>query len=321
MLMSISPFSLLGGLFLGWSAGRNDFANLFGTAIASKMVRVWQAVLLASIFCMTGACLSGYNGIETLANLSRGDSVQSAVVTSLAAAATITLMNRLKIPVSASQAVVGSIVGTGLMAGTFSFQESGLTKIVLCWLLSPALAFIISCAVYLAAAKVYNSCKMNIFQRDRFLRWGLILVGCYASYAFGANISANVAAVFVGSGAMTAQTAVIFGGACLVLGITTFSRGVLNTVGRGIVKLDAFSALVAVFCEATTVLIFALLGVPISTMFALVGAIVGIGVVRSKTIRFNKLLAIGGGWFAVPAVSCLLSALFFFISHLKYLGP
>ena len=36
---------LLGGLFLGWSLGANDAANVFGTAVGTRMVRFKQLQL------------------------------------------------------------------------------------------------------------------------------------------------------------------------------------------------------------------------------------------------------------------------------------
>ena len=43
-------FFLTGGLFLGWSLGSNDAANIFGTAVGSKMLRFRTAATIASIF-------------------------------------------------------------------------------------------------------------------------------------------------------------------------------------------------------------------------------------------------------------------------------
>ena len=48
---------LTGGLFLGWSLGANDAANVFGTAVGSRMVRFTTAALICGIFVILGACL------------------------------------------------------------------------------------------------------------------------------------------------------------------------------------------------------------------------------------------------------------------------
>ena len=57
--------SLLGGIFLGWSLGANDASNVFGSAVAAKMIRFWTAAILASVFVLLGALLQGEAGPES----------------------------------------------------------------------------------------------------------------------------------------------------------------------------------------------------------------------------------------------------------------
>ncbi|HDZ12128.1 MAG TPA: inorganic phosphate transporter, partial [Bacteroidetes bacterium] len=52
-------FYLLSGLFLGWSLGANNAGNIFGTAVATKMVRFKMAALIGSIFIVLGAVFDG----------------------------------------------------------------------------------------------------------------------------------------------------------------------------------------------------------------------------------------------------------------------
>ena len=68
MDISIIVF-LLGGLFLGWSLGANDAANVFGTAVGTKMVRFKTAAIICSIFIVLGAIISGAGTTETLGKL------------------------------------------------------------------------------------------------------------------------------------------------------------------------------------------------------------------------------------------------------------
>ena len=100
--------SLLGGIFLGWSLGANDAANVFGSAVSSRMLKFWTAAILAAAFVLVGALVEGQSGIETLQSLTVFTSDQ-AIVASVAAAITVTLMTLLGLPVSTSQAVVGAI--------------------------------------------------------------------------------------------------------------------------------------------------------------------------------------------------------------------
>ena len=105
---------LLGGIFLGWSLGANDAANVFGTAVTSRMLRFWTAAILASAFVILGALLEGQAGIETLKGLTQL-TLKQATVCSVGAALTVTIMTILKLPISTSQAVVGAILGIGLL--------------------------------------------------------------------------------------------------------------------------------------------------------------------------------------------------------------
>lgn len=60
---------LSSGLFLGWSLGANDAANIFGTAVGTKMVRFRTAAVIASVFVMLGAVFSGGGASTTLVEL------------------------------------------------------------------------------------------------------------------------------------------------------------------------------------------------------------------------------------------------------------
>jgi PiT family inorganic phosphate transporter len=89
----------------------------------------------------------------------------------------------------------------------------------------------------------------------------------------------------------------------------TYSRRVMMTVGSGVMRLEAFTALVAVSSMALTVHAFALIGVPVSTSHAIIGAIVGIGIMRgAHLVRFRILRNIAYGWLLTPIVSFILAA-------------
>ncbi|CAN0300986.1 unnamed protein product, partial [Chrysoparadoxa australica] len=57
---------LSSGLFLGWSLGANDAANVFGTAVGTRMVKFGTAAVVCSIFIVLGATLSGAGAAHTL---------------------------------------------------------------------------------------------------------------------------------------------------------------------------------------------------------------------------------------------------------------
>jgi PiT family inorganic phosphate transporter len=311
--------SLLGGVFLGWSLGANDAANVFGTAVSARMLRFGTAAALASVFVLVGALAEGQAAIDTLKGLTRLN-LNQAVIASVAAAATVTAMTLLGQPVSTSQAVVGAILGVGLLNGQLNL--AGLGKVVLCWLGTPVGGALSALLLYGLLGKIYNRLGFNLFQSDFWLRLALILAGSYGAYALGANNVANVTAVFVGAGLLDSFQAALIGAVSIAAGILTYSRPVMETVGRRLVALDPFSALVVVLALAVTVHFYTFLGVPVSTSQAVVGAVLGIGLIKGvNTVSRRTLQQICLAWFMTPVVSCCLSLVIYFATQLKYVPP
>jgi inorganic phosphate transporter, PiT family len=309
--------SLLGGVFLGWSLGANDASNVFGTAVSSRMVKFRTAAVLASAFVIVGAVVSGRAGIETLQGLTTMR-LEQAVVSSVAAAFTVTLMTLLGLPVSTSQAVVGAIVGIGILNQNLNMV--GMGKVVACWVGTPVGALFVSYLLYRLMAIVYNQLNLNFFESDFWLRAGMIAAGSYGAYALGANNVANVTAVYVAAGQISVFSAALIGGLSIAFGILTYSRPVMETVGKKLVTLDPFSALVVVTAMAVTVHIYTLVGVPVSTSQAVIGGVLGIGLIKgTNTVSRRTLLNIVLGWLLTPAFSCLLALLIDFVIHLRYM--
>lgn len=300
-------FPLIGGAYLGWALGSNDAANVFGTAVASRIISFRRACILCSLAIILGAMLEGEAGIHTLSGLTE-QSGKTIVVVSVAAGFSITLMTFLRLPISASQAVVGAIAGIGLATNNMHWE--GLAKVVICWVATPIGAMLISCILYILVGFILRHVPMSILTRDKALWAGLLIVGTYGSYALGANNVANATGIFSGQiqGISDHQLAIL-GGIAIAAGVLTFSRRVMMAVGSGIMPLDAFTAFVAVFSMAVTVHVFAIIGVPVSTSQAIVGSIIGIGFLRGiHAIKFRLLRNIGVGWVLTPAISLILSA-------------
>ncbi len=312
-------FSLLGGVFLGWSLGANDAANIFGAAVSSKMIRFTTAALLGAVFVIGGAVVSGQAGIDTLRHLT-SFSLSQAVVSSVAAAITVSIMTLLRLPVSTSQSVVGAILGISIL--NRHLNTAGLGKVVLCWFGTPIGGMVIVLVLYKVISFLYNRLDLNLFTSDVLLRTGLIITGVYGAYSLGANNVANVTAVFVGAGMLSVFEAALIGGASIALGIITFSRPVMETVGNRLVKLDPFSAFIVSLSLAVTIHIYTLIGVPVSSSQAVVGSVLGIGFVKGvNTVKRKTLCNIFLAWFLTPVVACAFALLITFVSHLQYLPP
>ncbi len=309
--------SLFGGVFMGWALGANDAANVSGTAVSSKMVKFRTAAILASIFVFLGAKLSGRAGIETIKALTHF-SLEHAVISSVAAAITVSIMTVFRLPISTSQSVVGSIIGIGIINRQVNFD--GMGKVFACWFGTPVGCAIVAIILYKFFAIIYNRFKPNIFESDAVIRSAMIVAGSFGAYALGANNVANVTAVFVGAGMLSVFYAALIGGLSIALGIITNSRTLMETIGNKLVKLDPFSALIVLLAVGTTIQIYSLIGVPVSSSQAIVGGVLGIGVIRGvNTIKHRMLINILIGWFLTPFVACLFALAINFFIHLRYI--
>lgn len=181
-------------------------------------------------------------------------------------------------------------------------------------------ALLIAIVLYILLARLYNRSRIDLFESDILVRLALIVAGSYAAYALGANNVANVTTVFVGAGQLSVFSASVVGGLSIALGIMTFSRGVMETVGKKLVRLDPFSALVVVLAEGFTVHFYTLIGVPVSTSQAVIGAVLGVGIVKGiNTVSRRTLTNILIGWFLTPAIAGFIAVALYFAVNLYFI--
>ena len=298
---------LLGGVYLGWGLGANNAANVFGTAVAARIISFRKAALLCALAVVLGAVLQGEAGIRTVSGLT-DQSGPTLLLVSFSAGITVTLMTIFRLPISTSQAIVGAIVGIGL--STQAMYWGRLEKVVICWVATPIGAMILSLIIYQFLNFFFRKVTMGILTRDKLLLWGLVIFGTYGSYALGANNVANATGIFSGQiDGITDTHLALLGGVSIALGVITYGKRVMLAVGTEILKLNAFTAFIAIASTSITVYIFALIGVPVSASQAIVGAIVGIGLIHGvHNIRFKMLRDIGVGWLLTPVIALILAA-------------
>ena len=83
-------------------------------------------------------------------------------------------------------------------------------------------------------------------------------------------------------------------------------------MGKGITPLDVQGAFVAQVSSACGMHLFSILGIPVSTSSAIVGAVVGVGLVKgSGAIQTKTLWIILTGWVLTPALAAV-SAFFLY---------
>lgn len=337
--MLLTIFYISSGLFLGWSLGANDAANLFGTAVGAKVIKFRTAAIIMSVFVVIGAVASGSGASHTLGKLGSISSLSGAFIVALSSAITIFFMTKYGLPVSTSQSIVGAIVGWNLFSSSPTSFDT-LSKIIMTWVLCPVLAASFSIIFYKIFKHQTKAMKMNLFMRHYWIRLGLIVVGAFGAYSLGANNIANVMGVFVNAVEINAldlglftvsKTQILFfiGALAISVGIFTYSKNVMTTVGNNLYKISPATALVVVLSSSFVLFIFASVSlqnflislnlpplplVPVSSSQAVVGSIIGIGIAKGdRNINLNKLGRISFGWLLTPTISMVLSfiSLFF----------
>ena len=304
---------ILAGAFLGWGLGANDSANVFGTAVYTKVVGYTTAVITTAFFVVLGAVMRGGGGIEHIGTYAFEGGITSAgaaFFVMLSAALTVTVMTILRLPVSTSQAVIGAIIGGGLLSGQADFRAT--IKFFSAWFLTPVGGLVIAFLLYKLIRLTIEERLSDFAFYENFIRLGYLCAGAFGAYSLGANNVANVTGIFTGHlNILSARQAVIIGGLSIALGVVTYSKPVMSTVGERIVPMSSVAGFIVVLSAAITVYIYAIIGIPVSTSQAVIGAIVGIGLTSGiDTINIKMLRNILLGWFATPSVAAVISMLF-----------
>jgi len=333
---------LSSGLFLGWSLGANNAANFWGTAVGTRMVKFRTAAILCSILVIAGAVISGAGASQTIGKLGGINSLGGAFTVALATAIISYLMTRSGIPISTSQAVIGGIIGWNIFTSSAT-DYSILAKIAMSWVFSPVLTATISFIMFFVVKLILDNGKWHMLKIDSWTRKLLIIVGAFGSYSLGANNIGNVMGVFVQTSPFqdinvfnlftlsSVQQLFLLGGIAIAVGVITYSKRVMSTVGTDIFKLSPVTALIVVFAVSVTMFLFASVGlktfltshglpsfplVPVSSSQAIVGAVIGISLAKGgKNLQFKMLFKVGAGWVITPIATALLTLVLLFITQ------
>ena len=153
----------------------------------------------------------------------------------------------------------------------------------------------------------------------------MVITACGMAFAHGSNDVANaigpLAAVvsIAQTGEIAAKSALpiwvlALGGGGIVIGLATYGRHVIATVGKKITQLTPSRGFAAELAAATTIVIASGTGMPISTTHTLVGAVLGVGLARGiEAIDLRVVARIFVSWVVTIPAGAFLSIVFFFI--------
>ncbi|KAF9924125.1 Na+/Pi symporter [Linnemannia zychae] len=195
--MQVHDYTFLFGIGLffafmdAYGIGANDVANAFATSVGSGTITLAQALIIACFCEFGGAFLLGASTTETIKSgivqtsmyKDQPEILMLTMVCALIGSSTWVLFASSRgWPVSTTHAIVGAITGAGISAfGSGGIQWSGITKIVLSWVISPVCAGIV-CALLFGITQLLVLKHENSFQR------GLVAIPTYFGLALTINV-------------------------------------------------------------------------------------------------------------------------------------
>ena len=194
-------------------------------------------------------------------------------------------------------------------------------------------AIVIAFAIALLGAFVIRRIKpdkkaekhQHFYTVERVFGVLMVITACGMAFAHGSNDVANaigpLAAVIsvAQTGVITSKAGLPFwvlmlGGGGIVIGLATYGRHVIATVGKKITQLTPSRGFAAELAAATTIVIASGTGMPISTTHTLVGAVLGVGIARGiEAIDLRVVARILVSWIVTIPAGAFLAIVFFFI--------
>ncbi len=151
----------------------------------------------------------------------------------------------------------------------------------------------------------------------------MVVTACGMAFAHGSNDVANAigplaAVISTAQGGMIAAKSsvppwvLLLGGGGIVIGLATYGRHVIATVGRKITQLTPSRGFAAELAAATTIVVASGTGIPISTTHTLVGAVLGVGFARGiEAIDLSVVGRIFLSWVVTIPAGAILAIIFF----------
>jgi len=280
-------------LCFDFTNGFHDSANAIATVVATKAMTMESALLMAALCNLVGAFIATKVAETIQSGLLKdvGDPLTSqlVVIAALLAAISWNLVTWwVGLPSSSSHAIVGGLVGAGLVYGHRSniIWTGVVDKVVIPMMTSPFVAAAIAGVMSLIVIAITKPLKQDT-QESLFRRLQIFSAATMA-FSHGSNDAQKTMGVItlalVAGHFLPPESGIPFWVivACAVaIAAGTFAGGrkIIITAGEKITKLDQQSGFVANICGSITVLAASFLGMPVSTTHVVVGSITGAGYV------------------------------------------
>ena len=183
----------VGAFFMAFNNGANDVANAFASAVGSKALKMKLAVAIASVVTFAGALLlGGHVATKLVIGLVPPDKFNDesgyviAMIAVLFSSGIFVLISTLTaLPVSSSQAIVGSLTGIAIILGGWQAAPwTALLIIVVGWIVSPLIAGLLSvCMCSFIEYKLIGNSSGIIRRMNKWLPVLVSIMLCGGIYA------------------------------------------------------------------------------------------------------------------------------------------
>ncbi|MBO7484226.1 MAG: inorganic phosphate transporter [Alphaproteobacteria bacterium] len=309
--MMVSLF-LLGGILLAFTFGRNNFSNVFGSAIGTGVLSLKSAALLTTFFLLLGILFGSSDTSETVAGLTHFTHLSESFLFSVIIATIMIFLTKLGFPASLAQISIGGLIGWNLGLGE-TVKWTQIKDIGLGWIYSPIIACVFSYLIFKSLRFFLKKYPVPILYRDIYVRIFWIFVGSFTAYGLGSNSLPVLIIPFAKTVSYDDQILLPFlfsiavGSGCLMA-----SHRVIRMISSKLFPLSSVESLIVGFSGALTLLIFSLHNhiipaLPISISAALIGAIVGVSMAKGGYgLKKKALIGVVCSWILAPLFSGLI---------------
>ncbi len=310
------------GIAFDFINGFHDTANAIATVVATRVLSLRTAVLMAAGFNIIGA-LTGTAVAKTIgAGLVDGGSItQSVVLAALLGAIVWNLITWwFGIPSSSSHALIGGLLGAGAIHGGIKvWQWSGIEKTLIALVGSPVLGFI--GGVLLITIVSWLSFRMRPTTGKHVFRVLQLFSASFMAFSHGSNDAQKTMgilslALFTAGRIDTFHIPIwVMLTAAIAMGAGTAAGGrrIIHTMGDKIIKLNPIHGFAAETAAASVIYVASHLGFPVSTTHVISSSIMGVGSVRGRAgVRWGVARTIVTAW-VVTIPACM------FVSGVCYL--
>jgi inorganic phosphate transporter, PiT family len=279
--------------------GVTDAATATATLVASRAANPGPAVIVAAVFNLAGPFLLGTAVAATIGALVvlAGRPLVWVIGAGTTGAVLWSAFTwRLAIPSSSSHALVGGLLGAGLLqAGPTAIHWGSLGLGGSAGVLGILVALALSPLAATGAAYLVERLGLRLFARTTVRAAGPIratqyLASAWLAASHGANDTAKsaglIATILVAGGLagsfVVSPLIILASAAALTVGTAFGGWGIVHTIGRRIFPVRTLDGLVSQGSSAGVIFAASLLGAPVSSNHVVASSVVGIGLARGR---------------------------------------